>query len=680
MTDWGRRIICLGLTLAVIGAGRDGFDRWVDRTELPGVLAETSVELLDRSGQLLRAFPVENGRWRLATTLGDVDRGYLEMLIAYEDRRFYRHAGVDGRAALRAAWQAVTSGGIVSGASTLTMQVARLLEDSGTGNWSGKLRQARVALALERRLDKDQILDLYLTHAPFGGAIEGVRSASLAWFGKEPARLSLAEAALLVALPQSPETRRPDRHPDAARAARNRVISLMQENGRIDGVSAQAAQAVQVPRVTHPFPLNAAHLGDALRREAPGEQRIDTTVDADLQTRVEALLRNRAVGFADGISIAAIVADPTNGEILASVGAAAYSAAEGRQGFVDMTRALRSPGSTLKPLVYVMAFDQGRAHPETIIHDGPVRFGTYAPQNFDGVFRGDVTVRRALQLSLNTPVVQLADALGPARIMATMRSGGAQPRLPGAAPGLAMALGGVGITLRDLVQLYAGLANGGRAPVLRDRPDAMSMADRIAGPTAAWHVADILREAPVPRGMPFGRIAFKTGTSYGHRDLWAVGWDGARVVAVWVGRPDGTPMPGAFGIEVAAPLLFDIFARLPEGMTPLPPPPAETLMVATSALPIPLQRFGGKAAGDERTGGPDLVFPPDNARLSGVDDGFVVKLAGGEPPYSVLLNGAPVLTGTFQREIMVQSPGSGFSTVVLIDANGRSDRVRLRID
>lgn len=680
MTSLGRGIVLLGVGVALLAAGRDGFDRWVNRTDLPLVLAETSLEVRDRSGRLLRVFPVENGRWRLAVTQDRVDRSYLDMLIAYEDRRFYRHAGVDGLAILRASWQAATSGGIVSGASTLTMQVARLLEDSGTGSWSGKLRQARVALALERRLDKDQILDLYLLHAPFGGPVEGVRAASLAWFGKEPARLSEAQAALLVALPQSPETRRPDRNPLAARAARDRVISLMHRKGQIGTEAAKTARAAPLPQKARPFPMHAAHLAEFLRREAVGEQRIDTTLHADLQMRIETLLRDRAAGFSDGIGIAAMVVDPTRGDILASVGAAEYSAGQGRKGFIDMTRALRSPGSTLKPLIYAMAFDQGRAHPETIIHDGPVRFGTYAPQNFDGGFRGDVTVRRALQLSLNTPVVQLADALGPARIMAAMRAGGALPRLPGAAPGLAMSLGGVGITMRDLVQLYAGIANGGRAPLLRDRPGASSMADRIAGPAAVWHVSDILREAPVPRGMPFGRIAFKTGTSYGHRDLWAVGWDGARVAAVWVGRPDGTPMPGAFGADVAAPLLFDIFARLPEGTTQLPPPPADTLMVSSSSLPLPLRRFGGKPSGEDRDDDPSLVFPPDNARLSGVEGAFVVKLAGGAPPYSVMVNGAPVLTGTFQREILLPSPGAGFSTVVLIDANGRSDRVRLRID
>ena len=680
MKQTGRRIIFAGLVLAVLAAGRDGLDRWIDRTELPVVLAETSVEVRERSGALLRAFPVEDGRWRLATRKDAVDRAYLEMLITYEDRRFHSHSGVDPLAVLRATAQAALSGRIVSGASTLTMQVARLLEDSGTGDWRGKLRQARVALALERRFDKAQILDLYLLHAPFGGGVEGVRAASLAWFGKEPHRLSAAEAALLVALTQSPETRRPDRFPEAARAARDRIIGLMRDQGRLAPDVARVALDEPVPDAMTPLPRLAMHTAEALRLSEPGQAVIQTTIDGPMQRSIEALLRERASQFGPGIGIAAMIADPASGEILVSVGAADYSDAGGRQGFIDMTRAPRSPGSTLKPLVYAMAFDQGIAHPETIIHDGPVRFGTYAPQNFDGVFRGDVSLRKALQLSLNTPVVQLAEALGPARIMAAMRGAGTAPKLAGTTPGLAITLGGVGLSLRDLVQIYAGLANGGSAPLLRETPGAPKMGPRLVGRDAAWHVADILRGAPVPQGKPQNRIAFKTGTSYGHRDAWAVGWDGARVAAVWIGRPDGTPMPGAFGVDVAAPVLFDIFARLPDGFTPLPPPPPETLMVETSALPVPLRTFGRAGVGVNDQDGPDVLFPPDNARLAIGEDGLVLKVAGGAPPYSVLLNGAPVRARTYAREIPLNSPGRGFSTVVLIDAAGRSDKVTIRID
>jgi len=395
-----------GLVLVLgLGAGlRDGFDRWVAQTRLPPLLHETSVEVLARDGSLLRAFPVENGRIRLAVTARGVDPTFVAMLIAYEDKRFYTHSGVDLRAMARAGAQALWQGEAVSGASTLTMQVARLLENSGTGRWAGKWRQIRLALALERRLTKAQILELYLTHAPYGGPVEGVRAASLSWFGKEPTRLDPAEAALLIALPQSPETRRPDRFPAAARTARDRVLT------RVAGRVARAALAplagpegsvawppqpvpapapappaptdhaqntpqtprADVPRKMHRFPRLAPHLADHARGQDPFARSHVTTIDAALQRQIETLARRAVFGLPEQVSAAIVVADHHSGEIRALVGAPSYGAGQGAQDFVDMTRALRSPGSALKPFVYAMAFDQGLVHPETLIKDAPV--------------------------------------------------------------------------------------------------------------------------------------------------------------------------------------------------------------------------------------------------------------------------------------------------------------------
>ncbi len=274
--------------LLLFGAGaRDGFDLWVARTDLPPLWIETGTEVVARDGTLLRAFTVADGRWRLEP--GPVDPLFLDLLIGYEDRRFRDHAGVDPLALLRAGWQAATHGRIVSGGSTLTMQVARLLEESGTGRVEGKLRQMRVALALERRLTKDEILGLYLRLAPYGGNLEGIRAASLAWLGKEPRRLTPAEAALLVALPQSPETRRPDRHPEVARAARARVLARMVEGGTIGADRAAAALSEAVPTARRSFPALSPHLAERLRREHPGAARIATTIDPRLQRRLEAL-------------------------------------------------------------------------------------------------------------------------------------------------------------------------------------------------------------------------------------------------------------------------------------------------------------------------------------------------------------------------------------------------------
>lgn len=648
---------------------RDSWEGWVARTELPVLLAETSVEVRGQNDALLRVFPVEDGRQRLAVHLDDVDPVFIDMLVAYEDKRFWDHSGVDGRAVFRAALQALWNGRVVSGGSTLSMQVARLLENSGTGRWTGKLRQMRVAWALEVRLSKQDILTLYLQHAPYGGAVEGIRAGSLVWFGKEPKRLTPAQSALLIALPQAPELRRPDRHPLAAEMARNRVLarSSLDQTGGV------------IPSKMTPFPRLAPHLGDQLRRQNPLAALHRVTLDATLQTQLQDLARWSVRGQASGVSTAIFVADHHSGKVLASVGAPAYSNAGGALGFVDMTRAVRSPGSTLKPLIYGLAFDQGLAHPETIFNDAPTAFGSYVPRNFDGQFRGEVTAREALQLSLNIPPVQLVDGMGPTRLMASMKAAGATPKLPGnGAPGLAVALGGVGLTLQDLVQMYAGIAQGGQGSVLtwdvisEDRKTA-----RFLTPRSAWYVSNILGGLAPPPGAQKGRLAYKTGTSYGHRDAWAIGFDGQHVVGVWMGHPDGTPVPGAFGGKLAAPVMFEAFGRIKSEFAPLPSPPADALIMPTARLPKPLQSFGNRRA---QTGADDLrvAFPPDGAVLA-AGDVVPLKLRGGTAPFTVLVNDAAHVTGLRTRETLLRSPGLGFSRISVVDAMGQSQAVQIQL-
>lgn len=677
-----RWLFALAFLLFAAGAGRDALERWVAATDLPVMLAETSTEMLDRNGALLRLYTVEDGRWRLSVTPDAVDQRYIDMLVAYEDKRFFSHAGVDPRAMLRAIGQALWHGEVVSGGSTLTMQVARLLEDSGTGEIVGKLRQMRVALALERRLSKEEILRLYLTRAPFGGNLEGVRAAALAWFGKAPRRLTPAEAALLVAMPQSPEGRRPDRNTEAARDARNRVLERMRLAGVLDDETIAAALTEPVPRARRPFPALAPHLTDLAQRAAPLEPRHRLTLDRDLQASLEALAQEALRDLPADVSVAIVMADHRSGEILASVGSGSYGEGDARQGFVDMTRASRSPGSTLKPLVYAMAFDRGLAHPQTLIHDRPVAFGGYAPQNFDGAFRGELTVTEALRLSLNIPVVLLMDEIGPAHLMDVMRRAGVTPDLPGDQAGLAVALGGVGLSLNDLVQLYAMLAQGGAARSLFwQSGDAPRPGARVLNRAAAWQVGDILAGLAPPPGAPRGRIAYKTGTSYGHRDAWAVGFDGAHVGGVWIGRADGTPVPGAFGGQLAAPLLFEAFQRLKPEADPLPPPPPETLIVSTADLPQPLRRFTGRNAVFEAAeDAPKLTFPPPGARLPLAGEGLPVKLRDGTPPFTWLANGVPLRTGERRRETTLEGLSQGYSTLSVIDAEGRASRVTVWLD
>jgi penicillin-binding protein 1C len=650
---------------------------------------ERSTVVLDRESRLLRPFLTTDGRWKLPVGSGDVDPRYLAMLKAYEDRRFDSHAGIDPLGLARAAGQMLWNGRIVSGGSTLTMQVARLLEPREERNLAAKLRQAVRAIELERRFTKTEIIDLYLTLAPFGGNLEGVRAASLAWFGKEPKRLSTAEAALLVALPQSPETRRPDRFVESARRARDRVLARIEEAGLATAAEVAAAREEPVPIVRKPFPNLAPHVAEQAVAEAPALRSHRLSLDARLQTGLESLARDRSLGLSPQVSIAILAVDNETGEIRASVGGVDYFAAE-RAGSLDLTRALRSPGSALKPFIYALAFDNGIAHPETMLEDRPARYGLYVPENFDMTFQGMVSARKALQLSLNVPAVELLSALGPQRFLSRLRDVGIAAAMPkeGGAPGLAVGLGGLGVTLQDLTRLYVGLARGGDVPGLTVRADgAVSAAPRLVEPVAAWYVADTLLGAPPPLNAVPGRIAFKTGTSYGYRDAWAVGFDRKHTIGVWVGRADNGAVPGLVGRVVAAPILFDAFARL--GLDPRPFPQPRDSIVATSAhLPPPLRHLRQdvpKTVAAMTTPSLRLAFPPEGARLdlaASAADGrpeLNLKVAGGAPPYTWLVDGAPVLPPTRRREATWQPPGKGFLRISVIDGTGASESVSVRL-
>src|SRR5262245_64139132 len=346
------------------------------------VANDLSVTVLDRNDRLLRAYTTADGRWRLPVEPGEVDRRYLAMLIAFEDKRFHSHRGIDPWAIGRATWQLARHRHIVSGGSTLTMQVARLLLGRHHRTAAGKLQQALCALNLERRFSKAEIIRLYLRMAPFGGNLEGVRAASLAYFGKEPKRLSLAEAALLVALPQAPELRRPDRFPAAAKRARNRVLADAAASHIATPEEARHAMAASLPVSRREFPLLAAHLADAEVQHDKGRLVHLLTLEANAQADLERLVQEHADAQPAGLSAALIAVEHTTGEVIAQVGSTGYLDA-GRFGALDMTNALRSPGSTLKPLIYGLAFEAGLAHPETLIEDRPARFGAYVPKNFD---------------------------------------------------------------------------------------------------------------------------------------------------------------------------------------------------------------------------------------------------------------------------------------------------------
>jgi penicillin-binding protein 1C len=660
-----------------------------------------STLVVDRDGKLLRPYTTPEGRWRLPATRDNVDPRFLDLLLAYEDKRFRAHHGVDPIALLRAAAQLVTYGRIVSGASTITMQVARLLEPRAERSLAAKLRQMVRAIEIERKLSKDEILALYLSLAPYGGNLEGVRAASLAYFGKEPRRLTLGEAALLVALPQAPEQRRPDRSVETTRRARDRVLDRAslspasvtgaEAKGAIGHDEIERAKREAVPDGRRPLPMLAPHAADAALAADPQRSIHRLTIDATLQRSLEELARERAYVLGPDLSVAILAIDHANGEVLARVASADYFDSR-RAGAVDMTQAVRSPGSTLKPFIYGLGFEDGLIHPDTLIDDRPVRFAGYAPENFDLSFQGTVTVRRALQLSLNVPAVAVLDKIGASRFTARLEQAGAAIVLPpGEVPGLAMGLGGVGVRLTDLVALYAGLARLGTTTALSERvadtSEPKPAARRLLDVAAAWQVDNVLLGTPPPENAASGRIAFKTGTSYGYRDAWAVGFDGKRTIGVWVGRPDGAPVPGLTGRSAAAPILFDAFARTGKLPAPLAAAPNGVLIAPTAKLPPPLQRFrpGTLTTGEAGEPPPRILFPPNGARLELASDGsskpepIALKITGGSGPLTVLVNGTPQAVPPGRRALFFEPEGPGFVRLTIIDEQGATDSVVVRL-
>jgi penicillin-binding protein 1C len=658
-----------------------------------------SVTVVDRENRLLRAFTTGEGRWRLPLEPDDVDPRYFDILFAFEDKRFYEHSGIDPYAFLRAGFQLAWNGRIISGGSTLTMQVARLLTGRHERTASGKLRQIVRAIQLEEQLSKKEILRLYLRLAPFGGNLEGVRAASLSYFGKEPRHLSTGEAALLVALPQSPESRRPDRDPAAARRARNRVLDRSVSAGVLGAAEAERAKSEAIPTARLEFPKLAPHLSERVVANRPGKAVHRLTLDRTVQSAFEQLAREQAKLAGSKVSAAILAVDHASGEVIAHVGSAGFLDYD-RFGAIDMVEAVRSPGSTLKPLIYGLAFEAGLAHPETLIEDRPVRFGTYRPENFDDDFHGTVTIREALGTSLNIPAVKVLAAVGPGKLVGRLKRAGIDTALPsGVKPSLAIALGGIGIKLSELTAMYAGLARGGdpvaltwrkaataRSQNLRASSRSQSARLRLLSPVAAWYVTDILKDAPPPPNARRGKIAYKTGTSYGYRDAWAAGYDGKYTIAVWIGRPDAVSTPGLMGRLAAAPILFDAFARLSQSRAALAKAPAGAIKTTGANLPPPLKRFrdgpGDMAQGPYLDPPVLIAFPPDRAELEfeDLDDTpLMLKAEGGVLPLTWMVDGAPIGSDPHSRQFAWLNKERGFIKLSVIDANGRVDRVTVRL-
>ena len=643
-----------------------------------------STEIVDANGRLLRAFTTADGKWRLKTNVDEVDPTYLALLKAYEDRRFDVHWGIDPLAVLRAVDQWAGRGHIVSGASTISMQAARLLalhDLQGGPRPRGLLTkaiQSARALQLEWHYSKREILAIYLTLAPMGGNLEGVRAASFAYFGKEPLHLTAAEAALLVAIPQSPERRRPDRRAGSAQIGRDRVLARGLEHGVIDTALFDMAVSTPVPRRRLGMPMAAPHLSAWLAGQSPGPV-VSTTIRYELQSSLAQLVGDERARTVDKAQIALVAIDNRTGGVVAWQGGGDFF---GPSGQVDLVRAHRSPGSALKPMIYAMAFDDRGLHPASLVQDVPVRFRDWLPRNFDHGHQGAVTVRYALQQSLNVPAVLALERVGPQRFLSTLRAAGVSPGLPPGDTGnsLGMALGSITLSPLEMAGLYSGLANGGLfAPpqVRRDQPKPTPV--RLIGPAAAWYVADVLADAPLPDGfasLPVAlrdrRIAYKTGTSAGFRDAWAAGYSANWTIVVWVGHADGATRAGQLGRLAALPILFKAFDRLPGEDNRALPPPADVLRVASWHDLPPRMRTLVPAA--QTAGGPRIAYPaPDSKIELGPREAVPLSANGGTGTLRWLVDGRPLDTAQWKPDAI------GEARVAVVDDQGRSSAVTVRI-
>ncbi|MEM8800740.1 MAG: penicillin-binding protein 1C [Pseudomonadota bacterium] len=701
---WRWRFHLSLLTVSFVLGGVIGFFGYRAATETPIDFARfqmNALEVVDKDNQPLRTYLSADGYDRARTRVEAVDPRYLDMLIAYEDQRFHRHSGVDAIAVVRAIWQAATHGRIVSGASTLTMQTARLLRSKRDRSWSGKLAQMVRAWQLEDHLSKTEILNIYLTLMPAGGNREGAEMAARRLLGHSAKRLSDGEAALLIALARSPRladrARRDDLRTDAIAILRCVAERRGWPQARLDAALAEnlsferTKKAFLAPhlsdRARTAALLNLKTLSNSAENLAPSI--IQTSLDSRLQQQLEHLARSHARRQGPDVSVAFLVVENKSRMIKAYVGSPDFND-ERRDGAVDMVRAIRSPGSALKPAIYALAIDADIAAPNTIVADRPRRFGLYEPSNFSKQYYGDVTLDFALRQSLNLPAVTVLNRYGPTRFVARLRRAGIRLDLPAgdAAPGLAVALGGVGTTLEHLVQLFAALADDGRPRALiwneaqsAPRSKRPANADQLFTKEARTAITGILsREiGTAPHRV---EAAVKTGTSYGFRDAWSVGYTPTHTIGVWVGRPDGTARPQHFARNVALPVFREIVVMLAERSEPGAPSQfSKRRFTSTSDLPLGLRYF-------ERT--PGHIKPVDAPRLRFPQDGQTVMLPpsgrpitfeakGGLPPYQWLVDGKPIARTDRVARLTWHGLREGFANITVIDATGARDRAYVEV-
>ncbi len=647
---------------------------------------DLSWQVLDKDQKPLRFFLSHDDKIRLPAPANWPEQAgstpYLPLLLRYEDQHFFDHHGIAWPSLGRALWQRLRYGRVISGGSTLTMQTARLLMPIPR-SLSGKAEQMFRAWQLEQRLSKSEILRLYLTLAPFGGNIEGISAASFHYFDKSPAQLNLAEAALLVALPQAPEKYRPDRFPQAAEAARNKV--LQRARGQFPADDLAAASAYPLLTTLTAWPQQALHLAFRLYQQRYqahpaivwSERRIYSCIDGHWQQLLAEKARAAEAHLGEKNSLALILIDNKQSVGRAYLGSSDFFSVK-RQGQVDMAQALRSPGSTLKPFIYALAMDRQFLHSETLLEDRPMAFGGYRPENFSKTFHGRISARQALQQSLNVPAVHILSRLGSENFWQWLTATGIPMALPpDSQANLSLALGGFGLSLEGLSSLYLAFANAGRWQALTwlcpPEPIQNFEKKRLFSAEAANSVWEILRDNPPPPGFPPDALAFKTGTSYGFRDAWTVLWDEHLTLGLWLGRADASSNPGFFGRNSAAVLAFDFFHALPQRPKSLqlwPSRPAQA--------PKGLQYFQTPSMSIMEKNALQIIFPKDGSQMRLGEGLFILEASGGKRPLRWFINGEALPTRPRDRRAF-WSAEVGFYTITVVDAEGKNQQIHIQM-
>lgn len=536
----------------------------------------TSTVLLDRNGELLGARIADDGQWRFASS-DSIPQKFERCIIEFEDRNFYWHIGVSGKGMLRAVWQNFQSGERVSGGSTITMQLVRIMKKNPPRTYTQKLYEMVLATRIEWTYSKAEIMNLYASNAPFGNNVVGLDAAAWRYFGRAPHQLSWAETATLAVLPNAPGLIYPGRNQEKLMAKRNRLLTHLHKKGYIEDEVFELALTEPLPQKPLALPQYAPHLLEKMIVSGQKGQTIHSSILASTQRSVDRTLALHSQILKDNkiFNGAVIVTDVKTGEVLAYIGNT-QSEDDEFSSYVDCANAPRSSGSILKPFLYCAALDEGNITPSMLVSDVPTQFGSFSPKNFSGHFEGAIPVNKALSRSLNVPMVHLLKEYGVTRFHKEIRKIGISTlNRPAKHYGLSLILGGAETKLTDLSGAYCQLAQRlcfGQNKGFWLTKNHSRVAEEISeiwSKSAIYSTFDALTEVNRPDEdnnwklySSSRKIAWKTGTSFGFRDAWSIGVTPDYVVAVWIGNADGEGRPGLTGVKAAAPLMFDVFRLL----------------------------------------------------------------------------------------------------------------------